>query len=92
MGAAIGAVSYPAIARTPGDVVAALEYATVESRKLEPNTPCVCTPEMMGAIHRRNAIADVVRRAAEQDGFTLTCSPSGPRALGGSWRPRRSAA
>ena len=75
VGAAIGAVSYPAIARTPGDVVAALEYATVESRKLEPNTPCVCTPEMMGAIHRRNAIADVVRRAAEQDGFTLNLQP-----------------
>lgn len=75
VGAAIGAVSYPAIARTPGDVVAALEYATVESRKLEPNTPCVCSPEMMGAIHRRNAIADVVRRAAERGGFTLNLQP-----------------
>ena len=40
VGAAIGAVSYPVIARTPGDVVAALEYATEESKKLEPNTPC----------------------------------------------------
>ena len=75
VGAAIGAVSYPVIARTPGDVVAALEYATEESKKLEPNTPCVCTPGMMKAIHRRSAIADVVRRAAEQDGFTMNLQP-----------------
>lgn len=75
VGAAIGAVSYPTIAHTPGDVVAALEYATVESKSLEPNTPCVCTPDMMKAIHRRSAIADVVRRAAEQDGFTMNLQP-----------------
>ncbi|MBC2889450.1 putative bifunctional diguanylate cyclase/phosphodiesterase [Gordonibacter massiliensis (ex Traore et al. 2017)] len=75
VGAAIGAVSYPAIAHNPGDVVAALEYATVESKGRGPNVPCVCTPDMMEAIHRRSAIADVVRRAAECGGFTVKLQP-----------------
>ncbi|RDB63710.1 hypothetical protein C1878_02625 [Gordonibacter sp. 28C] len=75
VGAAIGAVSYPAIARTPGDVVAALEYATVKSKSLGPNMPCICTPGMMEAIHRRSAIADVVRRATESGGFSMNLQP-----------------
>ena len=75
VGAAIGAVSYPVIARTPGDVVAALEYATEESKKLEPNTPCVCTPALMDAIHRRSTIADIVREAVANNGLSVHFQP-----------------
>lgn len=51
--AAMGVVSYPVIAHTPDDVVAALEYAEIEAQRLGRAAPFVCTPAVIDAIHRR---------------------------------------
>lgn len=72
---AIGVVSYPTIAKNPSDVVAALEYSTTQAKKLEANTPCFCTADMMSAIHRRNVIADVLRGAVQQEKFVVHFQP-----------------
>lgn len=75
MSAAIGVVSYYDIAHTPGDVIAALEYAVTQSKRLDPNTPCFCEPHMMDAIHRRNTIAGIVREAVKTGGFSVHYQP-----------------
>ncbi|WP_158544694.1 GGDEF domain-containing phosphodiesterase [Eggerthella sinensis] len=75
MAAAVGVVSYPTIAQTPADVVAALEYAATEAKRLEPGTPCVCTPALMDAIHRRSTIADIVREAVANNGLSVHFQP-----------------
>ncbi len=75
MTAAMGIAACPAIAHDPQDLVAALEYATAQAKRTEPAAPCTCTPAMMDAVHRRSAIANVVREAAEQDGFAVQFQP-----------------
>ncbi|WP_172623495.1 putative bifunctional diguanylate cyclase/phosphodiesterase [Arabiibacter massiliensis] len=72
---AIGVVAYPAIARTPDEVVAALEYTTACSKELGPNVPCACTPEMMDAIHRRSDLTAVVRAAVADGGLSVHFQP-----------------
>lgn len=62
----IGAATYPDIARNPGDVVAALEYAVVKAKELEPGSECFCTPDIMDAINRRSAISGVLREAVAE--------------------------
>ena len=73
--AAIGMASCPAIARDPGDVVAAVEYATAQAKRLGPNELCVCSPAMMDAIHRRSEIADIVRKAIVSESFAVHYQP-----------------
>lgn len=73
--AAVGAVSYPDIARTPADVVAALEYAATRAKRLDPGSSCICTPAIMDAINRRSTIADIVREAVANSKLTVHYQP-----------------
>lgn len=73
--AAIGSVAYPFIAHNPNDVVAALEYATADSKNLRANSPCVCTPAIMEAIHQRNTVADALRRAIDNESLEVYFQP-----------------
>lgn len=75
MTAAIGVVSYPDIARTPADVVTALEYTAAKAKQLEPGSSCVCTPAIMDAINRRSTIADIVREAVDGNRLMVHYQP-----------------
>lgn len=75
MTAAIGVVSYPDIARTPVDVVTALEYTAAKAKRLETGSSCICTPAIMDAINRRSTIADIVRQAVADNGLTVHYQP-----------------
>ncbi len=82
MSAAIGVVSYPDIAREPGEVIAALEYTATRSKTMEPNTPCICTPSMINDIRRRSEVADVVRKAIKNKSFAVHFQPVWSESLG----------
>ena len=73
--AAIGVASHPAIAEHPGDLVAALEYATAQAKRRGPNTLCRCTPAMINAIHRHETVASIVREAVAHDSFDVHFQP-----------------
>lgn len=75
IGFVVGVVSHPDIANSPQDVVAALEYAVTRAKTLEPGVPCRCTPEMIGEIHRRSAIADVLRKAIAERTLSTQIQP-----------------
>lgn len=75
MTAAIGVVSYPAIAHTPADVVTALEYTAAKAKRLESGSSCICTPAIMDAINRRSTIADIVREAVADNSLTVHYQP-----------------
>ncbi|WP_139652561.1 putative bifunctional diguanylate cyclase/phosphodiesterase [Raoultibacter phocaeensis] len=71
----IGIVDYPDVAASSGSVTNALEYSVEESKRLGPNEPCRCTQGMVGAIRRKHRIADILRRALAEDGFTIHYQP-----------------
>lgn len=73
--AAIGSVVYPFIAHNPNDVVVALEYATIKSKKQGANSPCICTPTIMEAIRRRNTVTDALRRAIDNESLDVYFQP-----------------
>lgn len=75
MTAAIGIVAYPDIARTPADLVTALEYAAARAKRLESGMTCVCTPAIMDAINRRSTVAGIVREAVLDGGLSVHFQP-----------------
>lgn len=71
----IGIVDYPAVASSSAAVTNALEYCAGESKRLGPNEPCRCTEGMVEAIRRKHRIADILRKALAEDGFTIQYQP-----------------
>lgn len=71
----MGTVAYPAVASNPHDVTAALEYSVERAKDLEPGVVCTCSHGMIDEIHRRSAIADILRKAIATRSLSVQFQP-----------------
>lgn len=71
----VGVVTYPESAARREDLISSIEYAVARAKQDRTRNYSYCTPEMLGALRRRNEIAEILKQSLETGRFQVYYQP-----------------